>query len=332
MTDALSRFAEKASSRTILVAGDVMLDAYVSGDASRISPEAPVPIVNVSTRRYVPGGAGNVAANVRSLGARVILAGVTGIDDAAVRLRIELERMGVETSPLAEDAGRPTTVKTRITAAGQQIVRFDEEDRSPVSEQMAAVLRQSCREVLPSVDALVISDYAKGVVSEPLCGWLIETAAALGKPIIVDPKSRELSRYRGATLITPNVKEAALAAAMMIETENELVQAARSLLRIIAPSALLITRGEQGMSLFEIDGQCCHFPALVNEVADVTGAGDTVAAALAIALSAGFSLADGALVANAAGAAAVSHPGTWAVRPEELARMIPGVLNAVPRA
>ena len=315
---ALRRFVDNAPGVTILVAGDVMLDSYVSGSASRISPEAPVPVVNVAQRRYVAGGAANVAANVLSLGSRVALAGVTGIDDSAVRLRRELERGGADLRALIEDAARVTTTKTRVTAVGQQIVRFDEEDRSPLPEPAESELRARCNELLPSVSACVISDYAKGVVTDSFCRWLIVEAAKLGKPLVVDPKSRNLARYRGATVVTPNLRETAAAAGEAIENSADLMNAVDRLLPVIAPSALLVTRGEDGMSVFESHRAPRHLPALRNEVADVTGAGDTVVGVLAIALGLGLSLFDAATIANLAAGVAVSHHGTWAVRREQL--------------
>jgi rfaE bifunctional protein kinase chain/domain len=315
---ALFRFLDNAPSIRILVAGDVMLDAYISGSADRISPEAPVPVVGVSQRRYLPGGAANVAANILALGSRVALAGVTGVDDSAVRLRRELERTGVNMDALVEDAMRQTTTKTRITAAGQQIARFDEEDRSPLPEAAAALLRARCDDLLSNVDACVISDYAKGVVSDSFCRWLIGQAAKRNKPVVVDPKSRDLARYMGATVVTPNLKETAAAAGERIENSGDLERAVSLLLPNIAPSALLVTRGEDGMSLFEQRQTVRHLPALRNEVADVTGAGDTVAGVLAIALGLGFTLFDAASIANIAAGVAVGHPGTWAVRREEL--------------
>ena len=294
-----------------------MLDAYISGNAGRISPEAPVPVVAVAQRRYVPGGAANVASNVRSLGARVTLAGVTGVDEAAHRLRGELAKSGVDEA-LVEDISRPTTLKTRVTATGQQIVRFDDEDRSPLPDSVAKQLQQKCVEALRESHVCVLSDYAKGVASEPFCRFLIDEAIRQGKPVVVDPKSRDMARYRGATVIAPNTKEAGEAAGITIHGFADLEAAARLLLDRVSPSALLVTRSEEGMSLFRTEGGVQHLPALVNEVADVTGAGDTVVAALAIGLALGFPLADAAAIANLAASVAVSHHGTWAVRPAQM--------------
>lgn len=315
---ALRRFLDSTAGVTILIAGDVMLDAYVSGTASRISPEAPVPVVSVGQRRYVAGGAANVAANVLSLGSRVALAGITGIDDSGVRLRRELERQGADLRALIEDASRVTTTKTRVTAVGQQIVRFDEEDRSPLPEAAESELRARCEDLLPGVSACVISDYAKGVITDSFCGWLIAEASKYGKPLVVDPKSRNLARYRGATVVTPNLRETAAAAGEPIRTPEDLINAVDRLLPAIAPAALLVTRGEDGMSIFENHRAPRHLPAMRNEVADVTGAGDTVVGVLAIALGLGFSLFDAAAIANLAAGVAVSHHGTWAVRREQL--------------
>ncbi len=305
--EAIPRFMEKARSVHVLVVGDCMLDAYVTGAATRISPEAPVPVVNVSRRRYVAGGAANVASNARAMGAAVSLAGVTGVDDSAMRLRERLLEAGIGVEALVEEASRPTTTKTRITAAGQQIVRFDDEDLSSLPEAVFAELRRLCEAVLDTCHVCVISDYAKGVVSDAFCRWAIDQAVKKGIPVVADPKSKNLERYRGATVITPNLKEATGAG---LDFDQ--------LLARIAPSALLVTRGEDGMSLFEQGVRERHLPALVNEVADVTGAGDTVVAALAIGLGAGFDLETAMAIANLAAGVAVGHPGTWAVGKEEL--------------
>ena len=277
-----------------------------------------MPIVNVSRRRYLPGGAANVAANARAMGAHVTIAGVTGVDESGVRLRQELERRDIGMEALVEDATRATITKTRITAAGQQIVRFDDEDLSPFPQSVAAELQERCEMMLGSAQVCIISDYAKGVASDAFCRWLIDRAARLNVPVVVDPKSRDLARYRGASVITPNLKEAAEAAASPSGSGGDPEPIARLLLPRIAPSALLVTRGEAGMSLFENGKQEIHLPALVNEVADVTGAGDTVVSALAIALAIGLSLHRAAEIANIAAGLAVGHHGTWAVRADEL--------------
>ena len=314
----MTKLLMRAPTVRVLVAGDCMLDVYVSGVATRISPEAPVPVVEVSGRRFVVGGAANVAANARGLGARVTLAGVTGADETGARLRAELERLEIGIDALVEDDSRVTTTKTRVTAGGQQIVRFDEESRSPLSARIASQLLRKCERILDEADAIIISDYAKGVAGESFCRWVIEHAAKRGVPVVVDPKSQELSRYAGARIITPNLKEAAAAAGEPIQSDEDLARVGAMLLEKIAPSALLITRGSEGMSLFEPGRKEVHLPALMNEVADVTGAGDTVVAVLAVALGTGIELRDAAAMANIAAGVAVGHHGTWAVKREEL--------------
>jgi D-beta-D-heptose 7-phosphate kinase/D-beta-D-heptose 1-phosphate adenosyltransferase len=314
----MTRLLMRAPAVRVLVAGDCMVDAYVTGTAARISPEAPVPVVEVTERRFVAGGAANVAANARGIGAIVVLAGVTGGDESGAWLRAELEKLEIGIEALITDDTRVTTTKTRVTASGQQIVRFDEENRSPLSARIASQLLRKCERVLDEADAIVISDYAKGVAPEAFCRWVIEHAAKRGVPVVVDPKSRDLSRYKGARIVTPNLKETAAAAGEPIQSGEDLTRAAAMLLEKIAPSALLVTRGGDGMSLFEPGRREVHLPVLVNEVADVTGAGDTVVATLAVALGAGFELRDAAAMANIAAGVAVGHHGTWAVRRQEL--------------
>ena len=313
----MTRLLMRAPAVRVLVAGDCMLDAYVSGSASRISPEAPVPVVIVSRRRYVPGGAANVAANVRAMGGRVTLAGVAGTDDSGTQLFRKLAECGIDATALVTDSSRPTTTKTRITA-GQQIVRFDDEDLSPLRPETAAELRAGTETALENATVCIVSDYAKGVVDEAFSRWLIAEARRRGLPVVVDPKALDFSRYRGATVITPNLRETAAAAREPVYLPLDAGHAASLLLPQIAPSALLVTRGEEGMSLFEPGQPERHLAAVVKEVADVTGAGDTVVAALAIALGAGFPLAEAAAIANIAAGVAVSHHGTWAVTADEL--------------
>ncbi len=314
----MTRLLMRAPAVRVLVAGDCMLDAYIEGAASRISPEAPVPVVDVSQRRFVVGGAANVAANLRGMGANVTLAGVTGADAAAVRLRAELEKLQIGIEALVEDEMRVTTVKTRVTAGGQQIVRFDDESRLPLSARVAALLLRKCERVVDEADAVVISDYGKGVAPEAFCRWIIERAGRRGIPVVIDPKSPDLARYKGARIVTPNLKETAAAAGEPIHSSEDLLKAVPGLLAKVAPSALLVTRGPDGMTLFEPGKQGVHIPARTSDVADVTGAGDTVVATLALGLGSGFELRDAAVMANIAAGVAVSHHGTWAVNREEL--------------
>ena len=314
----MKNFLEKVSRSRILVVGDVMLDEYISGSVNRISPEAPVAVVAVSGRRSIPGGAANVAANIRSLGGSVILAGVVGADEAARRLRASLSAAGLDPNYLTEDTGRITTVKTRVTAHGQQIVRFDEEMADALPPSTQADLRGICVDGLRSVDACIISDYAKGVAGAGFCRWFIDEALKQNKPVLVDPKSSDLSRYRGASVVTPNLKEAATAAGCPIHTTAELESASVRLLENLGTSALLVTRGGDGMSLFEQGVSPWHLAAATTEVSDVTGAGDTVIAVLALALAVGYTMRQAARVANIAAGLAVRHAGTWAIQPGEL--------------
>jgi len=314
----MTRLMMRAPSVRVLVAGDSMLDAYVAGAASRISPEAPVPVVEVAERRFVVGGAANVAANLRGMGAGVSLAGVTGADPAAARLRNELQKLEIGMDALVEDESRVTTVKTRVTAGGQQIVRFDEESRQPLSAKMASHLLRKCEQLVDEAHAIVISDYGKGVAQEAFCRWIVDRAGKRGTPVVIDPKSPELSRYKGATVVTPNLKETAAAAGEAVHSNEDLIRVVPRLLEAIAPSALLVTRGADGMTLFEPGKKGAHMPALMNEVADVTGAGDTVVATLALALGSGSELREAAMLANIAASVAVAHHGTWAVNREEL--------------
>jgi D-beta-D-heptose 7-phosphate kinase/D-beta-D-heptose 1-phosphate adenosyltransferase len=314
----MTKLLMRAPTVRVLVAGDCMLDAYVNGAATRISPEAPVPVVEVDVRRFALGGAANVAANARGMGAIVMLAGITGADDSGAQLRAELARLEIGTDALIEDEGRVTTTKTRVTAGGQQIVRFDEENRSSLSARVAGHLLRKCEQAIEEVDSVVISDYAKGVASEAFCRWVIERAAKRGIPVVIDPKSRSLAHYKGAKIVTPNLKETSAAVGEPIYSTEDLSRAAAALLEQIAPSALLVTRGADGMTLFEQGHREVHLPAVATEVADVTGAGDTVAATLAVGLATGLEVRDAAAMANIAAGVAVRHHGTWAVRREEL--------------
>jgi rfaE bifunctional protein kinase chain/domain len=297
---------------TVLSVGDVMLDEYLWGDVQRISPEAPVPVVEIRGRTHVAGGAANVAAGVVALGGQAYLAGLIGDDPAAAALRETLTSAGVSTDDLVVDGARPTTCKTRVIAHAQQIVRTDVEDRSPLSATSEADLIARARVRVAEVDAIVVSDYRKGVITERLARAVIDAAAAAGKPVVVDPKSLDYRFYRGATVITPNVHDAGLTANVHVESDADLLEVANRLSRACEGVALLITRGPAGMSLFDGSSRL-DVPTRARAVYDVTGAGDTVVAMLAVALGRGIPLSEAVPLANAAAGVVVGKVGTSTV-------------------
>jgi len=320
-TDFNSRFidlAHQLSGQRVLIVGDVMLDEYVWGKARRISPEAPVPVVEVLRHSYAPGGAGNVAVNVISMGGSVFLFGVVGDDVPAQRLREALETAGVNGAGLLIVKNRPTTHKSRVVANSQQIVRVDTEHIAELSRQDQLILLERIRSVLSNVDVCLLSDYAKGTLAPFMTQEIISAARAAGKPVLVDPKNTDFSRYRGATVVTPNLSEAALAARCEIASDADLVEAAKTLLPALEGGSLLITRGEAGMSLFQPKTEPIHIPTLAQQVYDVTGAGDTAIATLALAVAAGASLPDAAYLSNLAAGIVVGKTGTASVSIKEL--------------
>jgi len=307
----------------VLVVGDVMLDEFVWGKVSRISPEAPVPVVQVTGQSFHVGGAGNVARNIRSLGGRAVLAGVIGRDGAAGRIMEDLSAAGVTTS-LTRDQARPTTLKTRIIAHHQQIVRADREDADPLVGGLEADVLEHVARWSASSDAIVVSDYQKGVVTPRLMRTVESLARRRGIPVLVDPKVPHLRLYRGASVITPNQLEAEQATARRIRTAADLARAGRRLLSRLACRAVLLTRGEHGMSLFEKGQRLFHVPTAAREVFDVTGAGDTVIAAFTLALCAGAAMKEAAVLANHAAGIAVGKLGTAVVEPDELLAAVDG--------
>jgi len=326
---ALPHVVARAPHSSILVIGDVMLDEFVFGSVQRISPEAPVPVVEITGRRHVPGGAANVASNVSALGARVFLAGVVGDDPAASSLCTLLHAAGIDASSLLRDAARPTISKTRIVAAGQQIVRIDHESRESLSGETRARLIDAVLESLNEVSACVISDYGKGLVSAQLVAAVVERATSRNIPVLVDPKGHDYRKYAGVTLVTPNLREAETAAAHPIASEIDLILAADRILSIARCAALLITQGPNGMTLFRPDSAPVHSAALARQVFDVTGAGDTVIATLAVALACGATLDEAMLLANVAAGIVVEKPGTATV---SLAEIVDWMENGFHRA
>jgi D-beta-D-heptose 7-phosphate kinase/D-beta-D-heptose 1-phosphate adenosyltransferase len=295
-----------------------MLDEFLWGRVSRISPEAPVPVVEVTRQSYHVGGAGNVARNVRSLGGAVALAGVVGRDEAGARIGVELEAAGVEPALAPAEPSRPTTVKTRIIAHHQQVVRADREQAEDLSREVEGDLLERARRAAGGCRAVVVSDYRKGVVTRRVMRNVLALAERRRIPVLVDPKVRHLSLYRRATIVTPNQLEAEEATGIRIRGAADLGAAGQALLKALACKAVLLTRGELGMSLFARGRPPVHIKAAAREVFDVTGAGDTVIATLALALCAGGSLVEAAALANFAAGVAVAKLGTATVSPGEV--------------
>ncbi len=304
---------------SVLVVGDIMLDEFIWGEVRRISPEAPVPIVEAKRRSYAPGGAGNVATNVVSLGGRAYLGGLVGDDNSAQQLRRVLEECGVCGAGLTIDPLRPTTTKTRIIAHSQQMARVDSEIRSPMPSELAESLLAWVDKTLPNAGACVVSDYNKGVIASGFAEAVIQRARRAGKPVIVDPKGAEYAKYRGATLITPNLHELEVAVGREIHNDADLYAAVLLLAETLPDTALLVTRGAQGMSLFQQGRESVHIPTVARNVYDVTGAGDTVVSTLALALGAGAEMEASARLANRAAGIVVGKVGTARVSYEELA-------------
>lgn len=304
--------------RRVLVLGDVMLDEYLTGEVRRISPEAPVPVVDVSGRLHLPGGAANVASNIASLSGSPILLGIVGNDESANHLRSALKSNQVSTDSLSVIDGRPTVTKTRIVSGQQQIVRLDREMTSAVSEEEAGALLATFERHIADVDACLLSDYAKGLLSPSLCTYVISRARQLRKPVIVDPKGASFIKYSGCSVITPNLRETEVASGIVVQSEADLYRAVAQIRSTLQDAAVLVTRGPDGMTLFRNNAEVLHAPALAREVFDVTGAGDTVVGVLTLALASGGTLDQAVLLANVAASIVVQKTGTATVSADEL--------------
>jgi rfaE bifunctional protein kinase chain/domain len=306
---------EQFRGRRLVVIGDVMLDEYLRGDVSRISPEAPVPVLEVRAHDWRLGGAANAAAGIQALGGATTLIGVVGKDESAAILSNRLADHGIA-SAVVVDPDRPTSKKTRLVAQQQQIVRIDHEKRHPISGAVEDGVRDAIDHAMRDADACVLSDYAKGVLTGDVVRHAIDTARTAGVPIIVDPKKRSFAVYRGATVITPNLHELEAASHGVVPFEVE--RAAASVLAEIAGAALLVTRSADGMTLFRAGRDPFQVAALAKEVFDVTGAGDTVVATIALALAARVAIEHAVTLASLAAAISVSKRGTSTVSPAEL--------------
>lgn len=309
------RIVRKFKDCSILVIGDVMLDKYIWGKVDRISPEAPVQVVEVQKESYAPGGASNVANNVAALSGQVKILGVTGEDEAAQILRKEMESRFIEPILLVED--RPTIMKVRVMGQSQQLLRIDYEKRSRIEDKTQRKILQAVEGLSREIQCVVISDYGKGLVNGDLMESLIPALRGRGVKVIVDPKPRNMKFFRGVDLITPNNREAAAFAGIEEESEEQLRKIGAKIVRQLEANCL-ITRGEKGMTLFETGGGITNIPTTARQVYDVTGAGDTVIATLALSLAAGAGFLDAAVIANHAAGVVVGKVGTATLDSDEL--------------
>jgi len=313
----------KIRKRSVVVVGDVMLDEFIWGDVSRISPEAPVPVVDVRSESTHLGGAANVLANLLALGAQACVIGVIGKDFAGDRIQISLsEKSKLQTeNMLIADSSRPTTTKTRIVAHNQMVVRADRENRTPVNGQTQARIIAAAQAAIANAHALIVSDYDKGVVTPRVLAALLP-GAYRRMPVLIDPKLRNFDAYRPATLVTPNHLEALRVTNLEEDSDQTLQAAARAIRSRLSCDAVLITRGNRGMMLLEGEGDPVCVATAAREVYDVTGAGDTVIATLAAALAAGASMTEAAVLANHAAGIVVGKLGTASATHEEILNSI----------
>jgi D-beta-D-heptose 7-phosphate kinase/D-beta-D-heptose 1-phosphate adenosyltransferase len=318
--EVVTEFAKKE----LLVIGDLMLDRFIWGDVERISPEAPVPVLRVTSESFRLGGAANVIHNVRSLGGRVTACGIVGNDTAGRRVLQELRRVGASAAGIFPDRRYQTIQKTRVIAQPrhQQIVRLDRENDEAIAERCLKRLREFVLQRADRYDGIVISDYGKGVIHEELLALVGQLARQKKVICVIDPKRENYSRYSFPTLVTPNKDEASQASGVAIHDESTLIAAGQKLVKKWQAKAVLITRGPEGMSLFRSRGSIKHFPTEAKEIFDVTGAGDTVVAVCALALACGSSFEDAAVMANVAAGLVGDEVGTVAVAVEKFKNTI----------
>lgn len=323
MMNNLIKFVEQFKNKKILVLGDVMLDKYIWGDVNRISPEAPVQIVNVVRESYAPGGAANVATNIAALDAASIMVGVVGNDRTRDILSNELKKKNIDISGLITDENKRTIKKVRVFGRNQQLLRFDYEKKDDVDAKTEGIIFSFILKRLDEIDAIIVSDYAKGTITKNLMERLIDACRKKNKIIVVDPKPMHKGFYKNATLITPNSKEANEMAGFAEENSSDehIEKIGKQLLKEL-DSAVLVTRSEKGMALFEKNGDITSIPTFAKEVYDIVGAGDTVVAAVALALASQASFRDAAIIANHAAGITVAKVGTSTVSTEELKEKI----------
>lgn len=317
-TDRLTQLLSAVKSKRIAVIGDVMIDRYIWGTVSRISPEAPVPVVEVESESTRLGGAANVALNIASLGAQALLIGVVGNDDSGNSLRAILESQHTPSDGIITDPSRPTTVKTRVIAHNQHVVRIDSEEKRDVDGAVQRKIMTVLRENIGSLDGIIIEDYNKGVVVKDLIHAIVDLAQRHKKVVTIDPKFNNFFEYRNVTVFKPNKKETEEALGKKLHTEEDVLAAGTALLERLQADNVLLTRSEKGMTLFEKDGKITHIPTHARTVADVSGAGDTVIATLTAMLASGASVAEASMLANVAGGIVCGEVGIIPIDPEVL--------------
>ncbi|MFQ6104377.1 MAG: D-glycero-beta-D-manno-heptose-7-phosphate kinase [Candidatus Glassbacteria bacterium] len=316
--DRLTQILEAMRGRKILIIGDVMMDMYILGTVSRISPEAPVPVVNIKSEKVALGGAANVASNIKALGGIPVMVGVVGTDDTARTFKDTVESKDISTEFLVTDSERPTTKKTRVVAHNQQVVRIDQEQSQDISKVVEKKVLATANSLMKQADAVLLEDYNKGLLTTRVIGESIKSAQELGKAITVDPKTRNFFDFSGATLFKPNEKELLGAVGEVLAERMDDEGFLRRVKRRIGCKNLLITRGDRGMTLIGQDGTFFSIPTVAREVYDVSGAGDTVISTATLALSVGATSKEAAIVANYAAGVEVSKWGVAAITPEEI--------------
>ncbi len=321
MKEKLLAILDNFKNKKVVVIGDIMLDKYIWGDVSRISPEAPVQVVNVLRETYEAGGAANVANNISALGSKGFIIGISGNDESKNILLNEIKRKGIDTSGIMIDKDKPTTQKVRIIGKSQQLLRVDYESKEHIHKELEDSMITFFEKIVKGIDIVVISDYAKGVITPELSSKVIKIAKDNNKMVIVDPKPKHYDYYSNVDLITPNNSEASEMTDIEDGSDDAILKIGSKLLNKLN-SNVLITRGEKGMSLFEKDGSIIHISSNAKEVYSLIGAGDTVVATLAIAIASGLDIKHAATLANIAAGIKVGKIGTASVSIEELKREI----------
>ena len=318
----LAKHIDRFPLTKVLVIGDIIMDEYIWGDVHRISPEAPVPVVVVSRETKMLGGAANVVHNIHALGGKPVLCGVIGDDPTGRGIVYEVERLGLSTDGIITEPARPTSIKTRVVAHNQQVVRFDRESLKDIRPESARRLLEFIEKQIQSLNAIIVADYGKGVISSDMMKGLRERVQGSGTILAVDPKTGNFEYYREMDVITPNHYEAGAFCQMEIVDEDTLIHVGKQMLAKLDCRSVLITQGKDGMTLFERNGEVSHIPTVAREVYDVTGAGDTVIGTLCLGLASGMDLKSAAIISNYAAGIVVSEVGTSTVKAEELKKVI----------